>query len=408
MLAFSAWTVYFDQVRHSLKKISNSCTRCKRKRYIYLKRQQFPSIRYYSLAEISEHSNKNGKQSWIEGLCSSEFCSLCEAQFRILEDSLGIDNFVLFFRKENELSGTLEFIPVCSFPGVSSVWVVEEDQGSLPFILRQPPPLPGGMEPSYLLPSYPFVSFREGIIYHLEEGYITIPIHYDRIVVGLLLIGKKGKHIWTREEELQILQSAKTVAIACTLNLRWQMSSTTTVQLSKIQKLFSNLLHQAQSPLMAIKTFAKLLLKRLPSEDINKELVQNILFQADRLQELLSPLQQYERKIVESYKESREAENLSSQKSISLHLCWLKDVIQPVLSSVRCFAREKGIRFSSKIERDMPPCLVDERMLREVVLNICENAIKFTPTGGVIRVECYWDSKNSCVSIDICDTEQVT
>ncbi|GJD07581.1 Adaptive-response sensory-kinase SasA [Galdieria sulphuraria] len=202
------------------------------------------------------------------------------------------------------------------------------------------------------------------------------------------------------------------------------MSSTTTVQLSKIQKLFSNLLHQAQSPLMAIKTFAKLLLKRLPSEDINKELVQNILFQADRLQELLSPLQHMNERLLshiksdtisssipiqlEASKESREAENLSSQKSISLHLCWLKDVIQPVLSSVRCFAREKGIRFSSKIERDMPPCLVDEQMLREVVLNICENAIKFTPTGGVIRVECYWDSKNSCVSIDICDTEQVT
>ncbi|GJQ08376.1 hypothetical protein GpartN1_g167.t1 [Galdieria partita] len=417
MLAFPTWTVSFHQQLYSLKRISNSCSRCQWKRYFCLKKSS-PILRFYSLAEISEQSNKSG--SWTKGLLSSELHSLCEAQFRILEESLAVDNFVLFFRKENDLSGTLEFIPVCSFPGVSSIWVVEKDQGSLPFILHQPPPLPGGMEPSYLLPDYPFVSFREGIIYHLEDGYVTVPIHYDRVVVGLLLIGKKGKHVWTREEEYQILQSAKTVAIACTLNLRWQMNPTATVQLPKIQKLFSNLVHQAQSPLMAMKTFAKLLLKRLPNEDINKELVQNILFQADRLQELLSPLQNVNERLLsniasgsvastipnqlEASNDSGEAENMKSQNSIHLHLCWIKDVIQPVLSSVRYFAREKGIRFSSKLEPDMPPCLVDEQMLREVISNICENAVKFTPTGGVIRVDCYWNSKQSCVSIDICDT----
>lgn len=410
MLGFSVEIVYDNhQVRKRDKvKITNKCSRDRWKQRFYSTRSLHFLFPCYSLAEVRDHLSNNAHQTerWLKGLCSPEFHSLCEAQFRILEESLAIDNFVLFFRSENGRSGTLEFVPICSFPGLSSVWVVEESQGSLPFILHQPASLPGGMEPSYLLPDYPFVSFREGTIYLLKDGYITVPIHYDRIVMGLLLIGKKGKYVWTKEEQFQILQSAKTIAVACTLNLRWQMNSTSTVQLPKVQKMFSNMFHQVQSPLMAMKTFAKLLLKRLSHDDINTELVENILFQADRLQELLSPLQNMNERLLNSssagglsypnqlpaYSPNREMDSIESRKQINLHLCWIKDVVQPIFSSIRLVAREKGIRFSSRVEKDMPPCLLDESMLREVVLNICENSIKFTPSGGIIRVRCYWVS----------------
>lgn len=402
---------------NNCKTKADKCKTCQRRQRFSLRQRQpsYSLVRYYALAEVCQQPDKslNEKASWLKGFYSCEFRSLCEAQFRILEDSIGIDNFVLFFRKENEHLGCLEFVPICSFPGVSSVWVVEEGRGSLPFIMHQPLALPGGMEPSCLLPEYPFVSFREGVIYHLEDGRITIPIHCDRVVVGLLLIGKNGKSVWTKQEEHQILQCAKTIAVASTLNLRWQVNSTSTVDLPKIQKLFSNVLHQVQSPMMAMKTFAKLLSRRLPEEDSNTELIQGILFQTERLQQLLSPLQQMNENLqrqlslagnANQLPASYEDEEMKSPKSVQLHLCWIKDVIQPVLSSFRLVAREKGIRFSSKIERDLPPCLLEEQMLREVVSNICDNAIQYTPSGGVIRVQCYWDTKNDCVSMDICDT----
>src|SRR5262249_43004063 len=45
---------------------------------------------------------------------------------------------------------------------------------------------------------------------------------------------------------------------------------------------------------------------------------------------------------------------------------------------------------SEKIEPLLPPLFVDERAIRQIILNLLTNAIKFTPQGGKIYIKIGW------------------
>lgn len=48
--------------------------------------------------------------------------------------------------------------------------------------------------------------------------------------------------------------------------------------------------------------------------------------------------------------------------------------------------KEKGIAYSSEIQVDHPNVMVDATKLREILLNIVSNAVKYTPSGGSVSV----------------------
>lgn len=53
-------------------------------------------------------------------------------------------------------------------------------------------------------------------------------------------------------------------------------------------------------------------------------------------------------------------------------------------------ARNKGITIVEQYEEEMPKIWGDERAIRQIVLNVLSNAVKFTPHGGTITVKVGW------------------
>ena len=68
----------------------------------------------------------------------------------------------------------------------------------------------------------------------------------------------------------------------------------------------------------------------------------------------------------------------------------LADVVEEACHMMELRARKKEIRIVPQFEPNMPRLLADERSLRQIVLNLMSNAIKFTPTGGEVRVRVGW------------------
>lgn len=63
-------------------------------------------------------------------------------------------------------------------------------------------------------------------------------------------------------------------------------------------------------------------------------------------------------------------------------------VLHDTLLIGRRLAEEKGLEWHTIISPDLPPVFVDRTRLRQVLLNLLTNAIKFTPTGSItVRIE---------------------
>lgn len=62
-------------------------------------------------------------------------------------------------------------------------------------------------------------------------------------------------------------------------------------------------------------------------------------------------------------------------------------------------AREKGIALSVRIQPGLAPVFIDRERVRQVVVNLVSNAIKFTRRGGVVAVCARSNSRRALVSV---------
>ncbi len=81
------------------------------------------------------------------------------------------------------------------------------------------------------------------------------------------------------------------------------------------------------------------------------------------------------------------------------------DVAVLVQSSVRLMSRraeEGGVRLETNLPATLPHLLGDERRLRQIILNLVSNAVKFTDTGGMVSVVA-WTAEDG-FHLDVRDT----
>lgn len=64
----------------------------------------------------------------------------------------------------------------------------------------------------------------------------------------------------------------------------------------------------------------------------------------------------------------------------------VQKVAQGIIRLVGARAREAGLHIQNDVPQDLPPLWCDERRLRQMLLDLVSNAMKFTQTGGAIAV----------------------
>lgn len=80
----------------------------------------------------------------------------------------------------------------------------------------------------------------------------------------------------------------------------------------------------------------------------------------------------------------------------------LADVVPGVVSTYQPLAEEKGIRLAYTVPEDLPPAACVNPWLRQIVINLLHNGIKFTPQGGQVWVRA--KQQGEFVQLEIRDT----
>jgi signal transduction histidine kinase len=138
----------------------------------------------------------------------------------------------------------------------------------------------------------------------------------------------------------------------------------------------SHVSHELRSPLTAIKQFTTILLGGLAGE-LNKEqreYQEIVLKNIRQLQAMIDDLLEVTR--LETGKLTVEAQSVS-----------VPDAVMDTFNTLEGTARAKGVTLSCDLPPNLPSVYADQTRLRQILIILLDNAIKFTPDGGAVTIQ---------------------
>lgn len=88
---------------------------------------------------------------------------------------------------------------------------------------------------------------------------------------------------------------------------------------------------------------------------------------------------------------------------LDVRLCDPGETIRSSVAMLEGLAENAGVTLRVDIERDLPVIHTDQVRLRQMVLNLTSNAIKFTPRGGKVTVKAKKESDQDMLILAVCD-----
>ena len=149
-------------------------------------------------------------------------------------------------------------------------------------------------------------------------------------------------------------------------------------QLRKLERVrvdfVTNVSHEIRTPLTSIQGFAETLLTgALDDSNTNRRFVEKIFQQSSELSQLVTDLLDLSR--LES-----------GMATLSLESCELGGFRAPLMNLFGPVFDDAKLIFDWEVPDDLPPVLVDKRLLEHAFANLIDNAIKYTSPGGKITV----------------------
>jgi len=365
---------------------------------------------------------------------SPEFINLCQAQVALLTQGLGATLSVVYLAEEVAGDASTNLVPVVAHPDTlftrdsDSLFSLLALDASAELYSHDPEGAERLAESVSGRPVLPGSTTAEGgeiaeqatpspleLALPMPQR-MMVPLIHEESMLGVLVTARADRP-WAESEQAQIERIARTLAAACILDRRAAWTDHNLHQLEQLQaqqhELFDNLLHQFRNPLMALRTFGKVLLKRLAPNNKSRDLAEGIIRESEHLQELLNRFEQVVDlrpvgllggEAIDTYPEppwANQSGSLSSDTSpmplllggnalapshLELLPCAILDVLQPVLNSAQAIAQYRQIQLLALIPNHLPSIQADPRALREALNNLVDNALKYTPSGGKVEV----------------------
>lgn len=143
-------------------------------------------------------------------------------------------------------------------------------------------------------------------------------------------------------------------------------------RLAAMGKVLSSLAHDMKTPLVAIGGFARLVLKKLPNENPDRERLAIVVKETKRLEHMVSDMLDF---------------------SVDLRLDQAEEdicrLVKESLLVVEEMASEKKIRLDSRIDQNLPRVTCDGMRVEQLLINLLTNAIDSSPEDAPVTVRAY-------------------
>ncbi len=151
----------------------------------------------------------------------------------------------------------------------------------------------------------------------------------------------------------------------------------------------ANVSHELRTPLALIRLYAETLeLGRLTAKDKYQEYFRIIREESERLTALINNILDFSR--IEAGRKEYEFKETD-----------LPDLVRSTLDSYRFQIEQNGFAFEENISRDIPPVNVDREAIARSLLNLVNNALKYSKDQKFIGVSLY--RTNGSVKLEVCD-----
>jgi len=159
-------------------------------------------------------------------------------------------------------------------------------------------------------------------------------------------------------------------------------------QLQFKDQLLSHVSHELRSPLTCIHQFVTILLDGLsgPLTDEQRECLDTVLKSANQLRSMINDLLQT-------------ASSEAGKLRLELRCVLLNDLINQAGEMLQASAAAKGICLQWDSPSTALLVYADPHRVLQVLLNLIENAVKFTPRNGFITVKAKLDNSNALVTV---------
>lgn len=194
------------------------------------------------------------------------------------------------------------------------------------------------------------------------QSILGVPLRTKDKVLGVIESVNKTEGIFT-DEDVQILQTLAAQAAIAIENSQLFMQS----------DLIAEIVHELRTPLAALTAASHLLQRSELPADQRTKLSQTILNEVQRLNDLTTDFLELSR--LESGRTHFERE--------PVHLGGL---VQESLEVVRAQAESKEIKLDTEIDPSLTPVHGDRKILKQLLLNLLTNAIKYSPPESVVTV----------------------
>ncbi|HEX2331241.1 MAG TPA: HAMP domain-containing sensor histidine kinase [Candidatus Angelobacter sp.] len=167
-------------------------------------------------------------------------------------------------------------------------------------------------------------------------------------------------------------------------------SVTKTMELAKLKSdIVSNVSHELRTPLALIRLYAETLeLGRIPDEQRKLEYYRIVRKESERLTALINNILDFSR--IEA-----------GRKDYDFRETDLPSLVRETLDSYHYQIQQSGFRYEEQISSDLPPVNVDREAIARSLLNLVNNALKYSGEEKYLAVNLY--REDGCAKLDVID-----